>query len=312
MARSRARSCREGKSHVDIISEPRELRRQADAAWRCGSAIGLVPTMGSLHSGHMALVEGAQKSGCDWIVLSLFVNPLQFGVHEDLSRYPRDLDSDLRRCREAGVDVVFVPAVGSMFPSGFQTYVEVSELAESLEGRCRPGHFRGVATVVAKLLQLTAPCTAIFGRKDYQQWKIIERMVADLEIPAKIVGQTIVRDADGVALSSRNQYLSGVDRQRARSLVNALCAAADAWESGERSAANLQRLTEAVLLPQVDGVDYVAVVDPQTLQSVEGECASQALLCLAARLGATRLIDNIVLGEESPPLRFQKRSQTNL
>ncbi len=286
----------------DVVHESASFRRVCDEARARGERVGLVPTMGALHAGHLSLVEEARRRGCDHVAVTIFVNPLQFGPSEDFARYPRTLEDDLRMCRQAGVRTVFAPAREAMYPPGFQTHVEVEHLTARLEGAHRPTHFRGVTTVVAKLLNLAGPCTAVFGRKDYQQWKVIERMASDLDIPAEIVGAPIVREPDGLALSSRNRYLSPEDRARALAIVSTLRAAAAAFAGGERDPAAVGALAEAHLAPHVDQVDYAALADPDTLAPLEdAPLPGRVLLAIAAHVGRTRLIDNVVLGADPSP-----------
>ena len=258
--------------------------------------------MGALHRGHLHLIEHAHKFA-GYVLLSIFVNPTQFGPNEDLARYPRDFDGDVAKCAEAKVDLVFAPEPSEMYPPGDATRVRVGALAESLCGPFRPGHFEGVATVVAKLFALTSPCTAIFGRKDYQQLKIIERMGRDLRFDVRIVGVTTVRDDDGLALSSRNAYLSSDERARARAVPRALAKAAAAYASGERRAGVLEGVARTEVSPVTTDIDYVTVADPETLAPYDAasRLGGPALLALAVRLGKTRLIDNMVLGQEAPP-----------
>ena len=258
--------------------------------------------MGALHRGHLHLVERAHER-TKYVLVSIFVNPTQFGPSEDLARYPRDLEGDVAKCAEAGVDLVFAPEPGEMYPPGDVTRVRVGALAEPLCGAFRPGHFEGVATVVAKLFALASPCVAIFGRKDYQQLKIIERMACDLRFDVTVVGVRTVRDADGLALSSRNAYLSPEERTRARAVPRALAQAAAAYAAGERDAGVLEELARREVGPSMSSVDYVTVADPATLvpYAAGDRLGGPALLAIAARLGGTRLIDNMVLGEEPAP-----------
>jgi len=244
-------------------------------------------------------VAEAVRRGCDHVVVTIFVNPLQFGPGEDFDRYPRTLDDDRRRCDEAGVQTVFAPARDAMYPAGFQTRVVVERLTAPLEGRFRPGHFDGVTTVVAKLLNLVGPCTAVFGRKDYQQLKTIERMVLDLDLPVEVVGAPIVREPDGLALSSRNRYLSSSDRLRALGIVEGLRRAARAFAAGERDAACVLASAREPVDSSFDRIDYVTLADPDTLEPLEGTLPERALLAVAAHLGSTRLIDNVLLGSDS-------------
>lgn len=287
---------------TELIHESASFRRACDEARARGGRVGLVPTMGALHRGHLSLVEEAKRRGCDHVAMSIFVNPLQFGPTEDFDRYPRTLEDDLRMCREAGVQTVFAPAREAMYPPGFQTHVDVERVTTQLEGAHRPGHFRGVTTVVAKLFNLTGPCTAVFGRKDYQQWKTLERMARDLDMPVEVVGAPIVREPDGLALSSRNRYLTSEERSRALALVDALRAVADAFARGERDPRALTSLAEARLSPRVDRIDYAALADADDLTPLERTpIPKRALFAIAAHVGRTRLIDNLVLGEDPLP-----------
>jgi len=258
--------------------------------------------MGALHRGHLHLVEHAHRRA-GYVLVSIFVNPTQFGPSEDLARYPRDFDGDIAKCADADVDLVFAPGPVEMYPPGDATRVRVGALAEPLCGPFRPSHFEGVATVVAKLFALASPCTAVFGRKDYQQLKIIERMACDLRFDVAIVGVTTVRDGDGLALSSRNAYLSVDERARARAVPRALAKAAAAYASGERRAGALEAMARAEVSSAMTAIDYVSVADPTTLapHDTAFRLEGPALLALAVRLGKTRLIDNMVLGEEAPP-----------
>lgn len=282
------------------VVSPNALRETTDAAREAGARVGLVPTMGALHAGHLSLVDAARARGADWIAVTIFVNPLQFGEGEDLDRYPRTLEADLAACEAAGVDLVFAPERGSMYAPGFSTTVSVAGVTEPLEGVYRPGHFAGVTTVVAKLLNLAGPCVAAFGRKDYQQLATLRRMVLDLDMPIEVVGAPIVREPDGLALSSRNRYLSEDERARALALVTGLRAAWDAWAGGERDPDALARAARSPVEASFDRVDYVALADPDDLSPVQSP-SGRALLAGAAHLGGTRLIDNVVLGEDPRP-----------
>jgi pantoate--beta-alanine ligase len=259
----------------------------------------LVPTMGALHAGHLSLIDEA-KGRADFLAVTIFVNPLQFGDGEDLDRYPRTLERDLEACRARGVDLVFTPEPAAMYPRGFQTQVSLRELTKPLEGEFRPNHFDGVTTVVTKLFNLAGPSVAVFGRKDYQQWKILSRLALDLDMPIEVVGCPVVREADGLALSSRNRYLSESERKRALAIVTGLRAAHEAWASGERGADALRTLAAAPVEARFDRIDYVAAADPETLGPPQ-EPSSRLLLAVAAHLGSTRLIDNVVLGEDLRP-----------
>jgi pantoate--beta-alanine ligase len=255
--------------------------------------------MGALHEGHFSLIEEAKKRA-DFIAVTIFVNPLQFAPEEDLDRYPRTFERDLAGCRERGVDLLFAPEPAAMYPAQFQTQVSVGELTKPLEGEFRPAHFDGVTTVVAKLFNLTGPCAAMFGRKDYQQWKILSRLANDLDMPIDVVGCPILRESDGLALSSRNRYLSASERRRALGIVSGLRRAHDAWGEGERDPDTLRAVAAEQVQLAFDGVDYVAVADPDTL-SRPRESAARLLIVVAAHLGTTRLIDNVVLGEDPRP-----------
>jgi pantoate--beta-alanine ligase len=256
--------------------------------------LGLVPTMGALHEGHLSLVRAA-KAQCSAVVVSIFVNPAQFGPTEDLSKYPRQFDRDCELLKEEGIDVIFAPPVDEMYPPGAVTWVQVEGLSEKLDGRSRPGHFRGVTTVVAKLFHITEPDAAFFGQKDAAQLAVIRRMVHDLDIPVAIVGCPIVREPDGLAMSSRNAYLNPEERRRALVLSRSLQRAQQEFEVGERVAAHLAAAARGSLMqePQVV-LDYLEIVDPETLDPVE-RISHPTLVAVAAYLGTTRLIDNIVL-----------------
>jgi pantoate--beta-alanine ligase len=265
--------------------------------WRRAQAgdVGLVPTMGALHEGHLSLVRRAhEENAC--VAVSIFVNPRQFGPAEDFARYPRDIDRDRSLLTQAGCQLLFLPLVDEMYPPGSETMVEVGSIAAPLEGERRPGHFRGVATVVLKLLGIFEPTRAYFGQKDAQQLAVIRRMVADLNLPAQIAACATVREADGVAMSSRNAYLSAAERAAAPVLYRALIAARDRFATGERQADELRRAMRQVLVAEpLAHVDYVSVADPDSMQELT-TVAATALLSLAVRIGGTRLIDNIVVG----------------
>jgi len=257
-------------------------------------SLGLVPTMGFLHEGHLALVRRARAEN-DHVAVSIFVNPTQFGPHEDLARYPRDLPRDLDLLRREGVDLVFAPTVVEMYPPGYHTYVVVEEITERLEGQARPGHFRGVATVVAKLFNIVRPTRAYFGQKDAQQVVVIQHMVRDLDFDLEIVVCPTVREPDGLALSSRNVYLNPAERQAATVLYRALQRAAELYAAGERDAGVLRRsMLELIDAEPLARPDYVSVADLGTLVELE-RVEGRALASLAVRIGTTRLIDNMLL-----------------
>jgi pantoate--beta-alanine ligase len=258
-----------------------------------GKRIGFVPTMGFLHEGHGALIRQS-AARCDATVVSIFVNPTQFGPSEDLANYPRDLERDQNLCLEAGATVIFLPEVAEIYPTGFQTHVEPGRLAEPLCGRFRPGHFRGVATVVAKLFNMVQPDLAFFGQKDFQQSVVIRRMARDLNLPVDVVVVPTVREADGLALSSRNAYLDEDARRRALCLSEGLLAAKAAFDEGERSPARLLEIARGPLA-RVDSIQYLELVDAQTLEPLQSPVDRTAALCAAAYVGSTRLIDNVLL-----------------
>jgi pantoate--beta-alanine ligase len=257
--------------------------------------------MGALHAGHLALAREA-RSRAAFVVASIFVNPTQFGPKEDLGRYPRDLEGDMAKLATEGVDAVFAPEASEIYPPGEATRVHVARLTEPLCGTTRPGHFEGVATVVAKLFGLVGPSVAVFGTKDYQQLLVIRRMARDLFLPVEVVGLRTIREPDGLAMSSRNAYLSPDERVRALALVQGLDAAAKAFASGERRARQLERLAREPVDRAATSVDYVDVRDPETLASLDRETGARALVAIACRIGSTRLIDNLVLGEDPSPL----------
>lgn len=280
---------------LELVKTPAEMRARADAWRAAGARIAFVPTMGYLHRGHVSLLEEGRRRG-DRLALSIFVNPTQFGPKEDLSRYPRDLDGDLEKAERAGVDVAYVPDAAAMYPPRYQTFVTVEELQNGLCGASRPGHFRGVATVVLKLLNAVQPHVALFGMKDYQQLQVIRRMVADLDLGVEIVGMPIVREPDGLAMSSRNAYLSPDERQRALALSRALGCARESFELGERDAARLVDLARATLhLTPGVRLDYLELRDAETLAPLDGRVTTRAVLAVAAFVGSTRLIDNQLL-----------------
>jgi pantoate--beta-alanine ligase len=286
---------------IQTLRQPAELRAACDEARARGERVGFVPTMGALHAGHLALVGEARRRA-DRVVASIFVNPTQFGPNEDFDRYPRDEAGDLRKLAGAGADAVFLPGVAAMYPPGEQTRVRVGAIADGLCGAFRPGHFEGVATIVTKLFALVGPCVAVFGRKDYQQLQVLRRVVADLMLPVELVGHPIVREADGLAMSSRNAYLSPAERARALALSRGLFAAARAHAGGERRAGALLGLVKAAVEPAADRVDYVALADADTLAPFEADAlVSRGVLAVACHVGRTRLIDNFVLGEDPLP-----------
>jgi len=284
---------------VSTVSELRQLVRDAKLT---GKRIGLIPTMGALHAGHLSLVEAAERE-CDFLVVSLFVNPTQFAPHEDYQRYPRTLEEDLSGLSRHRVNAVFAPSVAEMYPDGYQSYVEVRELSSRWEGVHRPDHFRGVATIVLKLFTAAEPDFSYFGQKDFQQLAIIERLTADLALPIAIRGCPILRDPDGLALSSRNRFLSGAERERGLALSRALAVAGEMARRGERDCGELRAALQEILTQADLQIDYATVVDRTTLE-VLSTLDRPAVAILAARVGATRLIDNALL---TPP-EMEERS----
>jgi pantoate--beta-alanine ligase len=286
--------------HSPVVCETLAALGEALAPLRrAGRRIGLVPTMGALHEGHLSLVR-ASSEACDATVVSIYVNPSQFGPGEDFQRYPRTLERDLEALRDRGADWVFVPSDAEVYPPGYATWVEVESVAAPLEGACRPRHFRGVATIVLKLLNMVRPDAAFFGQKDYQQALVIRRMAADLNVPVEIRVCPTVREADGLAMSSRNAYLSPAARQRALVLVRSLREAERLAASGERDAARVLGRMRAIIASAEDArIDYVALVDPETLEGVD-RIEGETLAALAVRIENTRLIDNALLRPAAP------------
>jgi len=277
-----------------LITTIASLRETIGALRRAGKKIGLVPTMGALHEGHLSLVQ-ASKAECDSTVVSIFVNPSQFGPNEDFAKYPRTLENDLKLLAGVGADLVFAPAAEEIYRPGHSTWVEAPATASPLEGVCRPEHFRGVATIVLKLLNMVQPDVAFFGQKDYQQALVIRRMVDDLNVPATIRVCPIVREADGLAMSSRNRYLSPAARQRALVLWKSLQQARELVDAGERNAKVIAaRMRDVIETAEDARIDYIAIADPDTLEPVE-TIANRTLAALAVKIENTRLIDNCIL-----------------
>lgn len=283
-----------------VVRSIKEMQAISRSLFKTGKEVGFVPTMGYLHEGHLSLVRRARKEN-DIVVVSVFVNPTQFGPNEDYERYPRDEERDRELLQKEGVDYLFIPSVSEMYPKGYSTFVEVLGLTEGLCGAKRPGHFRGVATVVTKLLNIVCPTRAYFGEKDYQQLQVIKRLIRDLNIPVEVVGCPIVREKDGLAMSSRNTYLSPEERESALSLYRGLKLAEELFESGERNPEVIKGKVKEFILshPKVEKVDYVEIVDPENLKPVK-EVKEGDLIALAVFVGKTRLIDNHRLGK---PLR---------
>jgi len=281
---------------MQIIGEPSQMQRVAEEARRAGKSIGCVPTMGALHEGHLSLLRRSRAEN-DLVVMTLFVNPIQFDRTDDLARYPRDLDRDARLAGEAGVDIIYSPGVDEMYPDGFATYVTIEGLADRWEGATRPGHFRGVATVCTKLFTACRPHRAYFGQKDYQQSLVVRRLVADLNLGFEIVVLPTMREAGGLALSSRNVLLSAEERRQASVLFRSLSLAQAAVKRGERDAEKVRTGIEAqIRTAPLAVVDYVAVCDPDTLEALT-RIAVRAVALVAVRFGATRLIDNVLLSD---------------
>lgn len=289
---------------MKTLTRVAEMRAAAAGLRSLGKRIGFVPTMGALHEGHLSLVRAARQHA-EVTVVSLFVNPAQFGPGEDYRRYPRDLEADNTRLRQEGVDFLFAPAVEEIYPRAFQSYVTVERVGTPFEGEFRPGHFRGVATVVLKLLNIVQPHAAFFGQKDAQQSLVIRQLVRDLNLPVEIVVCPIVREPDGVARSSRNAYLNAEERRAARVLYRSLCRARELLQAGERQVEAILREMQAVVgqEPQAQ-VDYIAVVEADTLEP-QPRVTGGTLIALAVRIGSARLIDNMMVEEQDGRLSFR-------
>ena len=279
---------------MQIITSIADMQSHADSLRRAGKRIGFVPTMGFLHAGHLSLMGRARQEN-DIVIASIFVNPTQFGPKEDLDRYPRDAEGDRNKCESAGVDVLFMPEAKEMYPDKPSVFVCVEGISDILEGAIRPGHFRGVATVVAKLFQIVKPHRAYFGQKDFQQCAVIRQMVLGLNLDVEITALPTVREADGLAMSSRNSYLDPEQRQKATCLIRALLAGEELIKSGVRETEKVRQKMRAVL-GQEKGVeiDYVEVADPDRLAPLE-RLGGKTVLLVAVRLGSTRLIDNLLI-----------------
>jgi len=284
---------------MEIVRSLDQMKQTARVAQNAGRLIGFVPTMGALHEGHLSLVRAA-KQLCSPVIVSIFVNPAQFGPGEDLEKYPRNLERDCAMLESLGADCVFAPEAAEIYPCGFGTWVHVSGLSEKWEGRVRPGHFQGVCTVVLKLFEIVRPRFAFFGRKDAQQARILQQMVRDLNLDAEIVVCPVVREPDGLALSSRNAYLNPAERRAATALYRSLDAARNKIAAGERLSAQLLDAVNSVIRAEpLAKLDYAALVDANSFEPVDflqGDC----LLLLAARFGSTRLIDNLLIEQQGP------------
>lgn len=279
---------------MEVIQSTETMQAWAEATRTQGRTIAFVPTMGFLHEGHLALMREGKKR-CDRLVVSIFVNPTQFGVGEDLDTYPRDMEGDQAKCLQEGVDVIFAPSAPEMYPPRYQTFVNVERVTQHLCGLSRPTHFRGVTTVVAKLFNLVKPHVAVFGEKDYQQLVTIRRMVKDLNFDLEIIGIPTVREADGLAMSSRNKYLSSEERVQALCLYASLRKAQALLQQGIRDSRTLIREAEAIINAQPSAtVDYIKVCHPETLEDLD-TVTTEALMALAVKVGTTRLIDNCII-----------------
>jgi pantoate--beta-alanine ligase len=279
---------------MESIRSPRIMKETSKRLHTQGRSIGLVPTMGALHNGHMFLVKQAMQEN-DVVVASVFVNPTQFGPGEDFEKYPRDLDADMVKLEEAGVNIIFAPDAGAMYPEGFATSIEVKSLSERLCGRFRPGHFSGVATVVNKLLNMVIPTRVYLGQKDFQQVRVLETMIADLNMNVELKRCPTIRESDGLALSSRNQYLSAREREAAATIYKTLYSAADMIRKGTPGPAVADFMCRTIgAEPLVSGIQYAGVYDPQTLEEKQDQGRS-SLLAVAVLIGRTRLIDNMLV-----------------
>ena len=284
---------------MEVIRSPEEMQQKALALKRAGKTISCVPTMGFLHQGHLSLIRSA-RSAADLLVVTIFVNPAQFGPDEDFGSYPRDMARDLRLCEEEGVDIVFAPGTSDIYPEGYSTYIEETDLSQGLCGATRPGHFRGVATVVVKLFNIVQPDIAFFGGKDYQQSRVIMKMVKDLNLPVRIEVGPIVREEDGLAMSSRNKNLSPDQRREALSLHRALLRAEELVGGGEKAAAVIREsMVEMIEKEPSARIDYIEIRDGKTLELVD-RVGEGTLIALAVFIGQTRLIDNLEFRGHKP------------
>ncbi len=279
---------------MKIFNSPHDIQKFLIEEKRKGKIVSFVPTMGYLHEGHLSLMKEARKRG-DIVVVSIFVNPTQFAPGEDLEKYPRDFEGDLEKCKSVGVDVIFYPTNENMYDKDFQTYVEVKKVAQNLCGLSRPIHFRGVATVVAKLFNIVQPDYAFFGEKDFQQLVVIKQMVKDLNFPIKVIGCPIIREKDGLAMSSRNAYLNEEEREQALCLYKSILKVKELFEKGERNVKNLINEAESIIksYPLAE-IDYIKIVDINTMEDLD-IIDRNALYALAVKIGKTRLIDNCKL-----------------
>ena len=282
------------KNSIRIVNTVKDMQSLSNSMKNEGRAISFVPTMGALHEGHLSLMCAAKEKG-DFVIVSIFVNPTQFGPNEDFEKYTRDLEGDLKKVEEIGVNAVFFPDVNEIYPDGFETYVEVEKLQKPLCGQFRPGHFKGVATVVLKLFNIVKPDIAVFGEKDYQQLQIIKKMASDLHLEIEIVGMPIIREEDGLALSSRNAYLSHKERKRALALSKSLVEIKRSFNGGNKDSGQLVQLGIKILKEsQIEDIDYLEIRDGKTLETRELANPGD-VVAVAARLENTRLIDNTKL-----------------
>jgi pantoate--beta-alanine ligase len=283
---------------MNVISSPVEFQREMLNLKRLGKSVGFVPTMGALHEGHLTLVRQSKKDN-DVTVVSIFVNPTQFGPNEDFNKYPRQFDNDRKLLEKEGVDYIFYPSVSDMYPEGYETYVYLEKLPNHLCGLSRPGHFRGVATVVSKLFNIVQPDKAYFGQKDYQQAEVIKKMVRDLNFPIEIVVIPIVRESDGLAMSSRNAYLSPEERRNATVLYKSLQRAKELIEKGEKSVNKIKEEMRKIILSVPSRIDYIEIVHPETLDSLDAipdkNVIDRVVVAVAVFIGNARLIDNEII-----------------
>lgn len=279
---------------MEIIYDITSMQALSERKRIEGNVIGFVPTMGALHEGHLSLIREARRQ-TDIVIVSIFVNPAQFGPQEDYENYPRDLKGDTKKVASAGGDIIFAPSAKEIYPEGYLTYVNVERITETLCGISRPGHFRGVTTIVTKLFNIVKPHKAFFGQKDYQQSVVIKRMVKDLNMDIDIIVLPTVRESDGLAMSSRNSYLSQKERKAATILYRSLLMASDMVKNGERNSKKIySEMKKVIEREPLAGIDYVAITDPDTLQDID-EIKGKTLIALAVRIGSTRLIDNILI-----------------
>jgi pantoate--beta-alanine ligase len=281
---------------MEIIATVKEMQQRSEQLRQKGKTIAFVPTMGYLHEGHLALMREGKNRG-DVLIISIFVNPTQFGPKEDYEQYPRDMQHDLKLAQNVGVDIIFTPSAQEMYPDGFQTFVEVEGVTQNLCGISRPGHFRGVTTIVAKLFNIVKPHVALFGQKDYQQLITIKRMVEDLNMDTEAIGIPTVRERDGLAMSSRNAYLSPKKRKEAAQLHRALRKGEELFRQGNKNSATLLTTVRGIIEEiKPTKIDYINICDAHTLEDIE-EIKDEAIIAMAVQIGKTRLIDNIILKE---------------